>query len=292
MENCHVITGSQREIPQDVVSLIIDTLGVGLLDETDRGCRKALQECLLVSRAFCHLSRLQLFRCVTVFDSHQDTFFDRVAKLRDIMIPQHDPQLGILSYIRIFKIKTLYKPRALYTKQDMGLCVVLEALRDSRAHLSEFWFDACQTVQWDKLGSNVQELICSILRFPSLSAIHLRGLEGVPYSILFGVTCRNLNLSKVVVSPSTGETVKNVLLHQLHLETFTTDSSFLVRYLSTNPPRIRLHDTLMSPFSRLKKLTAAFDSESQFKEIITIMSEARFSLQETTIILLLSCFCH
>ncbi|KDR79926.1 hypothetical protein GALMADRAFT_242055 [Galerina marginata CBS 339.88] len=275
---------AQRHFPHDITTLIIDILGEGLLDEDDTDCRPVLANCLLVSRSFCHHSRRHLFRAVSLQNSPIDSFFERVAQLREIMAPLSNPLLGMIKYIKVFSVEIFSDPtKTVYREHDAGLATILKAFIRSDSHLEEFGLWGCY-IQWQRLGRTVHNLIRSIIRLPSLSTIHLSGLDGVPVSILTGASCKNLHLRKLKMGECTNGRASTLNVPQLQLEAFATDDSFPLEYLSSNGRRAELPNVSTSPFSHLKKLALELDSGSSNRWGPIVLSEGMRSLREMDIV--------
>ncbi|KDR79923.1 hypothetical protein GALMADRAFT_222853 [Galerina marginata CBS 339.88] len=278
----------RNRFPPDITARIIDVLGEGLLDLANLDCLKALAKCLLVSRTFCHHSRRHLFRSVRLKDSPQKTFFDRVALLREIIAPRSNPHSGIISYIKVFRVDISRQPGpTLYTKKDEGLAIILEAFLLFGSRLEEFNFVGLG-VDWHKLGRTVQERLCSIIRTPSLSVIHLAGLDGVPTSILTGITCKKLSLCRLKTDNILHEAASNLEwanIPQLRLEYFNTDNTFPLKYVSSNGPWTDLPNNPTSPFACLKKLALKINSQQHHQESLKVLLGVKSSLQEMEIVL-------
>ncbi|KDR79927.1 hypothetical protein GALMADRAFT_242057 [Galerina marginata CBS 339.88] len=279
---------AQRHFPHDITTLIIDILGEGLLDPDDTDCCPALANCLLVSRSFCHHSRRHLFRAVALQNSPVDSFFERVAQLREIMAPRSNPLLGMISYIRVFSVEVLSDPsKTVYRKNGPGLATILEAFLHFESHLEDFGFWGCD-IQWKRLGQTVHNLIQSIVRSPSLSTIHLSGLDGMPVSVLTGASCKNLHLRRLTMGNCVDDgasTLNLEIIPQLQLEAFATDNTFPLEYLSSNGPRAELPNVSTSPFSHLRKLVLEFNSTQECREAPIVLLKVMGSLQEMDVVL-------
>ncbi|KDR79935.1 hypothetical protein GALMADRAFT_1170369 [Galerina marginata CBS 339.88] len=186
-------------IPQDIIAYIVEILAQGYTNRDTEG-RAALRKCFLVSRCFCYHTRRLLFRSIALYDSPQSQFFNRIARLREVMVPESNPRLGMVSFIQRFDVRITCTPkRTLQTNREAGLALVLDAFRRPESNLRMFHLNVSYGVRWATLGSNVQELFLAVLRSPTLSLIRLHGLEEIPRGVFNGIICQNFYISKTTM---------------------------------------------------------------------------------------------
>ncbi|KAJ3505371.1 hypothetical protein NLJ89_g7456 [Agrocybe chaxingu] len=187
--------------PVEIFDLFIDVLAA--YDRTDLDTTiAALRNCSLVSRSFAHRARTHLFRVVEL-GGYADNSIDRAFGLYHLLRWTSSTPGAIGNITPLVKDLFFdYEDARKSPSLEAIVAAILQILNDSGQGITDFTI--AHDGNWSDLGAELRSELCRLIRSPGMRYLHLRGLEGVPKTLLLGTGIESLILEQITCSEIPG----------------------------------------------------------------------------------------
>ncbi|CAA7260684.1 unnamed protein product [Cyclocybe aegerita] len=192
--------------PVEIFDLFIDVLAA--YDRTDLDTAiAALRNCSLVSRSFAHRARTHLFRVVEL-GGYADNSIDRAFGLYHLLGWTSSTPGAIGNITPLVKDLFFdYEDAPKSPRLEAVVASILQLLNDSGQGITDFTI--AHDGNWSDLGAELKSELCRLIRSPGMRYLHLRGLEGVPKTLLLGTGIESLILEQITCS-ETPEAINSI----------------------------------------------------------------------------------